>query len=476
MKLDIRDLLFFICSIVIFLTIIIIDFAISIPMQSFTKLILLNIFLVVLYQISIRKITFELLFNVFIVLFIFSRAISGIIYGDDALYTTINTYGYIEVDEEITKFIFSIYCAIIHISFLIGLIFKGNYYLPYKNNTFSRKIFNHQINSVNNKLLLLLFIFFIPIQISYINFIFTTGYLSIFNSDGFAGLIYKDLISRAIYLSLPIAFIFQIKTFQSISKSLIFLIGLFIFLEILTGQRGHAVLFGMSLYLFHSIALNKNIGLVKLSIYTFVSIALLVSIDILRSSESSQSFLLIALQGFGTTLNTHQVGIYFEENLRDMQNSFYSLYGITDYIERLLNPGLENIYNTRSHDLLLTSDYLGHKLTYLMNKDTWLFGYGLGSAFVLELYIDFGIYISLFFMIMLLILYKFYESRIRFANGYLLSLIFINFTQYLLFLPRGSLSNFFPTLIFIIFFYSFIIATAYLLFNIKKILNQHQVT
>ena len=426
-----------------------------------------------MYQISLKKITFELLFNAFIALFIFSRAISGIIYEDASLYMTINTYGNIEIDEKITKFIFSIYCLVIHLSFLIGLLFKNNYSSPQDNEPFFKKIFNHQIYSVNNKLLIVLFIFFVPIQISYINFILTNGYLAIFNSDSFSGLIYKDLITRVIYLSLPIAFIFQIKTFQSISKLLLFLISLFIFLELLTGQRGHAVLLGLSLYLYYSICLNKNIGVQRLILYAFISVILLVSIDALRSSESSESLLLIALQGFGTTLNTHQTGIYFEENLRDMQNSSYALYGITDYIERLLNPGLENIYNTRSHELLITSNYLGHKLTYLMNKETWLLGYGLGSAFLLELYIDFGKYIALFLMTIVLVFYKFYESKIKFSNGFLSNLIFINLVQYLLFLPRGSLSNFFPTLIFILFFYAFVFIASLVLQHVKNIINQH---
>ena len=449
---------FFILSLVLFLSTLAINFTVDLSLKSFTQAILFNISLVLIAHLFLRKITFEFLFNSFIVLFIFSRPISGVIFSDETLFSTINTYGVIEVDNDITKSILATYCAIIHISFLVGILFRSNYMKLSFKLRFLDKPTNHQINFVNNFLIIILFILFIPIQISYINFIFTNGYLALFNSEDFTGLVYKDLISRALYLSLPIAFIYQIKVKQIISKNLLILITLFIFLEILTGQRGHAVLLAVSLYLFYSVSLNKNIAIYKIITYGFFALAFLVIVDILRSSDSSDSILLLTLQGFGTTLNTHQAGFYFLENLRDMQDSSYSLYGLTDYIERILNPGLEKIYNNRSHDLLVTSDYLGHKLTYLMNKDTWLLGYGMGSAFFLELYIDFGLFSSLLILTMILILYKLFEYRVRFSVGFLSSLVFINLTQYLLFLPRGSLSNFFPTLIFTFFFY-FIIYT-----------------
>jgi len=109
----------------------------------------------------------------------------------------------------------------------------------------------------------------------------------------------------------------------------------------------------------------------------------------------------------------------------------------------------------------------------LMNKETWLLGYGLGSAFLLELYIDFGKYITLFLMTIVLVSYKFYESKIKFSNGFLSSLIYINLLQYLLFLPRGSLSNFFPTLIFILLFYSFITVSSFVLSYMNNNINQH---
>ena len=96
-----------------------------------------------------------------------------------------------------------------------------------------------------------------------------------------------------------------------------------------------------------------------------------------------------------------------------------------------------------------------------------------GFSFFLELYIDFGKYIALFLMTIVLVFYKFYESKIKFSNGFLSNLIFINLVQYLLFLPRGSLSNFFPTLIFILFFYAFVFIASLVLQHVKNIVNQH---
>ena len=447
------------------------DAAYNLEIEIFNFLILSNIFFLLLQHILNKKITFELFFISFIILFIFTKPIAGFLTGDSTRYLKIVLFNSIDFDTSRTKLILSIYVLVAHIATFIGIAFDNSRQSKISNH--ENKIFNAaSIGLVNNIILITVFIIFIPIQISFVIFIFENGYLALFNSDEFWGLSMRDLLTRTLYVCIPIRFILEINSNESTSKTLITILTIFIISELLTGQRGHAVLLLVAMYIYYYLKTNEEIALTRLFFYGFLSLSVIFFIDIVRSSEVSDSFLITALEGFGNPLNTHQIGFYFENELRDLQNSYYSLYGINDYVDRVLNPALNEVYLTRSSELLEISSYLGHKLTYLINYNSWLGGYGTASSFLLELYIDFGLPVSIIVLSLLIVCFKFLENFVRNNSSILMSLIFITFIQYLLFIPRGSISNFFPTLIFTLFVFLSIAISSLILQRLKNLLNK----
>ena len=82
-----------------------------------------------------------------------------------------------------------------------------------------------------------------------------------------------------------------------------------------------------------------------------------------------------------------------------------------------------------------------------MNYDAWLAGYGTGSAFLVELGVDVGYLAAILIMVGIFFGFRLY-SRFLYSNASpTASLIYITLLPYMLFLPRGSLSNAFPEVI-----------------------------
>jgi hypothetical protein len=218
-------------------------------------------------------------------------------------------------------------------------------------------------------------------------------------------------------------------------------------LEILPGQRGQVVFFLLSLLAWHSVFSDKKFNSFKAIFVGIASVLLLVLVDVLRGSkEITQSFVSYILNGLGMPLNLHQFGLYYSSVLGS-DNHTYSLFGISEYFDRLGDADSAINFGVRSGDLMAQSSYLGHKISGIVNYDAWLAGYGTGSAFLVELGLDVGYLAAILIMAGIFFGFRLY-SRFLYSNSSpTASLIYITLLPYMLFLPRGSLSNAFPEVI-----------------------------
>ena len=250
------------------------DAAYNLEIEIFNFLILSNIFFLLLQHILNKNITFELFFISFIILFIFTKPIVGFLTGDSTRYLKIVLFNSIDFDTSRTKLILSIYVLVSHIATFIGIAFDNSRQSKISNH--ENKIFNAaSIGLVNNIILITVFIIFIPIQISFVIFIFENGYLALFNSDEFWGLSMRDLLTRTLYVCIPIRFILEINSNGSTSKTLITILTIFIISELLTGQRGHAVLLLAAMYIYYYLKTNEESALIRLFFYGFLSLSVI---------------------------------------------------------------------------------------------------------------------------------------------------------------------------------------------------------
>ena len=103
------------------------DAAYNLEIEIFNFLILSNIFFLLLQHILNKKITFELFFISFIILFIFTKPIAGFLTGDSTKYLKIVLFNSIDFDASRTKLILSIYVLVAHIATFIGIAFDNSH-------------------------------------------------------------------------------------------------------------------------------------------------------------------------------------------------------------------------------------------------------------------------------------------------------------------------------------------------------------
>ena len=447
------DLTFIGISIIALLVVNLVNEAIGLSVRSFGLLLLANILVVFGFLFLKRKLTYEFLFIGLVILFIFSKFVAGLIESDPRFYSQTDLFAFVNIPDAMTKNIFLLYAILVNILWFISILLPINYSVFDHTKVPDRKWINTLI-IVNASIIVPLFLSYCAIQFYYLRYIFEVGYLGVFDSSSFWGQGYRDLTSRALYVNYTILAICHLR-YEKKSSRLIILSGvIFLVLEILPGQRGQVVFFIMSLFAWHSIFSNKRFNSFKAIFAGIAIVILLVFLDLLRGSKAiTQSIVSYILNGFGMPLNLHQFGLYYSNALGD-DNHTYSLYGISEYFDRLFNPESVTLYSSRSEALMDKSSYLGHNISGIVNYEAWLKGYGTGSAFLVELGVDVGYMAATVIMAIIFFCFRLY-SRFLYSNASPTgSLIYITLMSYMLFLPRGSLSNAFPEIISVLIYWS----------------------
>lgn len=432
-----------------------VDEVIGLSPLIFGLLMLFNISAIFLVLLFSKKITFELIFTGFTILFIFSKLVAGLIESDPTFITRTDLFGVIDISDEITKNIFFIYAIVCTILFCISTLFRSRSMEAFEFACDYR--WNLCLHKINSLIIYFAASIYLFVQCFYIVYVFDAGYLSVFADQDFWGLGYRDLLSRMLYANFSIAFI--LATFHKdikVKAQSVFAI-LFLILELLPGQRGHVVLFCMALLIWRALILDLRINPIKFLASMILMLSLMFIIDMFRGSASeSENILSFALNGFGNPLNFHQFSLYYQEALMSY-NVTYSTFGIEEYLSRIFGLTGPLDFSVRSGELWSQTAYLGHKVSGLVNYDAWLAGYGTGSGFLPELWMDVGLLGSVFVLTVLFVVFYTLAAGVRRSNAKVFpSLVLITVIPYFLYIPRGSLSTVFPELISVVTYWCFV--------------------
>jgi hypothetical protein len=254
-------------------------------------------------------------------------------------------------------------------------------------------------------------------------------------------------LTRFLYVNFSLFFIIAILFDEKIPKIIVLFLVIFLLLEILPGQRGHAVLFVLGLLVWKNTVRPVKLKLFKFVIASSTAVIALVFADIFRGSKAPLgNIVTYALNGFGMPLNLHQFSFYYSQQLKDYDKT-YSMYAITEYFERIFNLNGGVNYEGRSGELLNQTSYMGHKISGIVNYEGWLIGYGTGSAFLAELILDFGELTAIIMLGLMFFAFRFFSRHVSYSRSIFWSLMYVTFTPFLLFIPRGSLANAVPNMI-----------------------------
>lgn len=221
---------------------------------------------------------------------------------------------------------------------------------------------------------------------------------------------------------------------------------------LLIGQRNPfilSILFAISMiYLKNEKEWKIKINTKKISLLIgflgIFSILLMSFVSNSRNNESKNGSIINTGYNFiydqGTTFETLCIGISHKKTLRTAENNNYTFSAIIDYFKYgkigniLLNteplPGGNNVQR-----VCLSND-LAHKLSYIALKDNYLNGAGIGTTYVLETYIDFGL-VGVF---LINCFYSFYCSLLyaKFGKNLLLDVIFVYSLTKIYFIGRDN--------------------------------------
>lgn len=133
------------------------------------------------------------------------------------------------------------------------------------------------------------------------------------------------------------------------------------------------------------------VGLFSILLMSFVSIS--------RNNESKNHNIIEMAYNFiydqGTTFETLNIGISQKEILRNAENNNYTFSAIIDYFKygKVGNVLFDTdpLPGGNNEQRAYLSNDLAHKLSYIALKENYLNGAGIGTTYVLETFIDFGL-------------------------------------------------------------------------------------
>lgn len=196
------------------------------------------------------------------------------------------------------------------------------------------------------------------------------------------------------------------------------------------------------------------------------SVMLMSFVSISRNNESKKISIIGTTYDFiynqGTTFETISIGISQKTVLRNAENNNYTFSAIIDYFKYgqignvLFNT--DSLPEGNSEERAYLSNDLAHKLSYIALKDNYLNGAGIGTTYVLETFIDFGL-IGVF---LINCFYAFFCNllHLRFGNNLLSDTIFIYSLTKIYFIGRDNALIPFSGLV--TFHFTFVIILIYL--------------
>ena len=146
----------------------------------------------------------------------------------------------------------------------------------------------------------------------------------------------------------------------------------------------------------------------------------------------------------GTSFGVLARGYLYGSNLPVREFRNYTFSPIIEYITRgnlgILFGGTPFISTNNSLELALASDRYAHNISYIVLRQDYLAGHGIGGSYVMEMYTDYGM-IGIFVLSIIMGISFIFMMRSSYKSGILFFSITLLILNNLLFMPRGSFTE-----------------------------------
>ena len=152
----------------------------------------------------------------------------------------------------------------------------------------------------------------------------------------------------------------------------------------------------------------------------------------------------------GTSFGVLARGFIYESDLPTKVFRNYTFSPIIEYITKgnlgILFGGKPFVSANNSIELALESDRYAHNLSYIVLKEDYLAGHGIGGSYIMELYTDYGMIGLLLFSIIMGVVFIF-MMKAAYKSSILLFSITLLILNNLFFMPRGGFSESFFSIV-----------------------------
>ena len=152
----------------------------------------------------------------------------------------------------------------------------------------------------------------------------------------------------------------------------------------------------------------------------------------------------------GTSFGVLARGYLYGSNLPIKEFRNYTFSPIIEYITRgnlgILFGGTPFTSDNNSLELALESDRYAHNISYIVLKQDYLAGHGIGGSYIMEMYTDYGM-LGLFLLSILMGIGFIFMIKSAYKSGVLLFGITLLILNNLFFMPRGGFTESFFNLV-----------------------------
>lgn len=308
--------------------------------------------------------------------------------------------------------------------------------------------------------ILILFVFWISsvakifaISVSIIQ-VYTTGYLSLYISPPKPPLVITTL-SSMYFLASAAMFTFSEKNKNIGKYKKIFLI--ILILSLFTGSRGTFVIELLTFFYFNTRRTVKKINIFRIALISAILMFFLQIVSSMRVGDTGLIFSNLLLYFLWDQGGSIDIQGYTMEYLWHLPKNFLLIF------KPILDPyftlfGLNTVLDLQNPSTAMSTYSLGHMLSFLVNQDMFVRGFGLGSCYISELYAVGG-------LILVFAGSYFYSSFFSFltrkaANSNIAGFLLFMMMPFYIFAPRWSYFGFISNLNYIV-KYSLLFTIAY---------------
>jgi len=348
------------------------------------------------------------------------------------------------------------------LNIIIFIYFIDFFYLYFKKNIIAN---NSSTNFLSYKVGKFLFFLTAPIYLYLISqtilTVISEGYLSIFNNDKKDLNVFFRLSKNVIHFAFALILVSRVPRFK-IKKYLLLYLSIMLF-TLLTGQRGEALKFFFTALVIYSSIYEIQYDFKKILFYLVFTFVLAFSISLYRSSESAKAIIFstsntqIVTDFVASQSKSYMILSSSIQNENSLNYTFLGLIAELRSMSGSIMSRITGINNEVNEDIYLSMKEYGHlgsTISYYLNQKQFFEGKGLGTTFIAEIFLVFGLYGQIFIAFILAFLFRQIEYIKYFSFNKSVLLFFI--CSSLIFIGRDTTINFISdNLIYIILLFCF---------------------